>query len=244
MASTVMEPGRGRGFGKNLLGLYTSPGPEFTAIVPQAKFLTPLLLLIVLNVAFTSFWFSKVDTDGFFRRQNEASSRWRDLSSEERSQMVSMQSKMFKPIAAGAAVIGAPIFVVLVAAFFLFVFRFVLASEVTFKQCLSITAWSLFAVALVTTPLTLLVMILKADWSIDPAQALQASLAAFLDPDSTPRALYAITRSLDLFVFWILYLMWMGYRVATHLKASTVALALLVPWLLLVAGKAAFAAFF
>ncbi len=244
MASTVMEPGRGRGLGQHLVGLYTSPGPEFTAIIPQSAFLKPLLLLIVLNIAFTSFWFSKIDTDGFFRRQNATSSRWSDMSSEQKSQMVGMQARMFKPIAAGAAVIGGPIFVVIVAGFFLFVFRFVLASEVTFKQCLAVTTWSLLAVALVTTPLTLLVMILKADWAIDPAQALQASLAVLLDPDSAPKPLYAIARSIDLFVFWILYLMWMGYRVATHLRASTVALALFVPWLLLVAGKAVFAAVF
>jgi hypothetical protein len=244
MASTVMEPGRGRGLVKNLVGLYTSPGPEFTAIVPCATILRPLLLLVLLNIAFTSVWFSRVDTAGFFRAQNEHSRGWREMPAEQKAGMVAMQTRFLKPIGWTAAIVGAPLFVVIVATFYLFVFRFFLASEVTFRQSVSIVAWALAAVALLTTPLTLLTMVLKGDWTLDPAQVLQASLGAALDPDTAPKALYAVARSLDLFVFWILYLMWLGYRVATLLRPSTVAWALLVPWALLVAVKAGFAALF
>jgi Yip1 domain len=244
MSSTAIEPSQGRGFFENLADLYTAPAVASKSIVARPAFLKPLLVLVALNIAFTMVWFQKVDTVGFFRAQNEQTSRWRDLPAEQKAQTIEAQSRFLKPFGGFMAVAGAPLLMLLVGSFYLFVFRFFLASDLTFRQSLAIVTWSFLAVALVSTPLTLVTMFLKGDWTLDPSQVLQASLAAVLDPATAPKALYALARSLDLFVFWVLFLFWSGYREASGGRGGAVAAALGIPWLLLVMGKMALAAVF
>ncbi len=73
---------------------------------------------------------------------------------------------------------GTVIVILVVAAVLLFIFRFFYAGEVGFAQSLAICSWSMFAVSLVTTPLTLVVMALKEDWNLNPQEALQANPGA------------------------------------------------------------------
>ncbi len=107
---------------------------------------------------------------------------------------------------------------------------------------LTVVAWSFLAVAAVTQPHVLVVLALKGDWSISPGRALQANLAAALDPDAVPRPLFAMADSLDLFSFGVLLLLHVGFRVGTGLSSRPLALAVLLPWALYVLGKAGFAA--
>ncbi|HET7291684.1 MAG TPA: hypothetical protein VFM88_04610, partial [Vicinamibacteria bacterium] len=140
------------------------------------------------------------------------------------------------------ALLGAPLVVPLAGAAYAFTLRFFLASEIGFGRVLGVVAWSFLAVAAVTQPLALGVLALKADWSINPTRALQASLAALLEPDSVPRGLLAAAESLDLFSFCVLFLLYVGFRVGTGLGPRPIAAAVLVPWALYVLGKAGFAA--
>ncbi len=233
------EPGKDRGLFETLTGLYFSPGTEFAAILARASFVKPLLVLIALNVAFTGLWTSKMDVRAFFTAQNEATKHWSETSREQKEQTLAVQEKIFRPFAWIAAFVGAPILIVVVAGFYNFLFRFFLASEVTFRQSLTIVAWAFLAVALVTTPLTTITMLLKGDWSIDPRNALQASLAIAFDPETTAKPLFTLARAMDVFVFWILFLLVAGYRAATSLRRGTVAAAIVVPWLLWILGQAA-----
>ena len=244
MNTTVGERNRGHGFFTNLVGLYSAPGPEFTAILPKPSFLKPLLALVALNVLFTGVWLTRVDIPGFFTAQNERTKHWSETPPEQRARVLAVQTKIFRPIAAGSALLGAPILILVVATWNLFVFRFFLATDVTFKQSLTIVTWSIFAIALVTTPLVLLTLFLKGDWSLDPRNALQASLAGAFDPETAPKALYSLARAMDVFVFWILFLLIRGYQAATSTRTGVAAAAILIPWLLWILGQAALSAIF
>lgn len=130
------------------------------------------------------------------------------------------------------------------AGLYLFVFRFLFGGDVTFGQSAAVLAWSFVAVGLITTPLTLLVMALKGDWNVDPRTALQADVSVFLDRAATPKPLYSLAESLDLFSFWILGLLAAGYGVANR-KTTAWALAGVVGvWAIYVLGKVGLAAVF
>ena len=158
--------------------------------------------------------------------------------------VLDQQAAFMKPIGWVSTLVAPPIMTFVVAGIFLFVFRFFYAGDVTYPQSLAIVAWSYFALALVQTPLILVVMALKGDWNINPQEALQASAAMFLDRLSTSRPLYSLASSLDLFTFWVLWLLSTGYAVATRRTTGAAAAGVLTVWALWVLGKMALAAIF
>jgi hypothetical protein len=129
-----------------------------------------------------------------------------------------------------------------VGALLFFVFRFFYASEVTFKQSLSIVAWTFVATALVSQPLTLLVMFLKGDWNINPQDALQANLGLLLDPQTAAKPLLSLLSSLDLFSFWIMFLLATGFGIASRKATGSALWGVVIPWAIFVLCKAGWAA--
>jgi hypothetical protein len=195
-----------------------------------------------VTLLFTVVWMTRVDPAEFMRARIEESPRAERMTSEQKARVVETQARFFKPLALGSSLIGAPLVAVAVAALYLLVFRFFLGTELSFRQSMTVVAWTLFPVAIVTTSLTLLTIALKGDWSIDPSHALQANLALALDRESTPRALYTLATSLDLFTFWQLWLLSLGYAAATGRKFSSAAWAVLALWAVWVVVKVGFAA--
>jgi hypothetical protein len=96
----------------------------------------------------------------------------------------------------------------------------------------------------VILPLTLLVLYLKQDWTLDPQPALQANLTLLLEKRSVPRAVYSLAESLDLFSAWMLALLSIGYGAAAPTRAGRAAIGVIAVWAVYVLGKAGVAAFF
>jgi hypothetical protein len=132
-----------------------------------------------------------------------------------------------------------------IAAVYHFVFRFFYASSVTFKPALSIVAHAFLAVGLVTTPLTLLVLKLRDDWNIPPQYAIQANLSLVLgDREGVPKFLWSFAESLDLFSFWLLFLLAVGFGAASSRRWTSVLAGVLAPWALYVVCKSTASALF
>jgi hypothetical protein len=245
MASTTMlDPGNRRGFLASLLGMYLAPAKEFLAILPGARWLAPLVALVILQVAFTGVWLRKIDRVEFVKAEVERSGRMERIPVDQREQLFEKQAAFVPVFAWVGAVAGAPVGLLILGGVYVFIMRFFLASEVSFKKILSVIAWSFLAVSAVTTPLVLATLYLKGDWSVNPRMALQANPAMFLDAESTPKALYSLFDSVDLFSFWLLFLLYAGFRVATSKKPGPVAAGVLIPWVLYVGAKSVLAMLF
>ncbi len=231
--------------GRRMGGLFFSPREEFPSILARPRSWVPLVCWMALGIAFTAFWLQKVDAREFMRAQIVQSGRADKMAPGQMEQVLDAQAGFFKPIGWTSALLAPPIITLIVAAVLLFVFRFFYAGDVTFAQALSVTAWSYFTTALVTTPLLLLVMFLKGDWNVSPQDALQANPAMFLDRLTTSKPLYALASSLDLFSFWIMWLLSSGYGVATRRTTASAAVGVVSAWALLyVLGKVVLAAIF
>jgi hypothetical protein len=185
-----------------------------------------------------------MDMAEFLRGQIEASGRAGNLSAEQIEQAVEVQLKVFPIMAWVGAVIGSPIAILLVSSVLLFVFRFFFASEVGFRQSLAVTAHSFMTVSLIQTPLILLTMALKEDWNLNPQDALGANLSLLFDKTETPAALWAFVGSVDLFSFWTIFLLSVGFGLASRRSTSSAATGVLIPWALYVALKVGAAALF
>jgi hypothetical protein len=224
--------------------LYFEPRAAFEKLLQRPRFYIPLALWLVLTLVFTAVWMAKVDPHAYMRTQIEESGRADKMPPEQLESTVEAQARFFPVMAWVGPFVFLPVSLLAIAAIYLFVFRFLFGGDVTFGQSAAILGWSFVAVGLVTTPLTLLVLWLKDDWTLDPRYALQANLSLLLDKAAVAKPLYSLAESLDLFSFWILFLMAAGYGVANRKTTGWALGGVIGVWAVYVLGKAGLAAIF
>jgi hypothetical protein len=232
------------GFFQNLFDLYFSPREAFARILRAPGFVLPLVCHIVLALAFTGVWLNRVDAREFMKAQIEESGRWEQIPSDRRDAILEGAEGRMRIFGWIGPLVFTPLIVVVVAGVLMGVFRFFYASEVGFKQSLAIVAWTFFAVALVTTPLLLLVLQLKGDWNINPQEALQANLGLLLDKSTAAKPLWAFFTSIDGFSLWLVFLLAAGFGVASRKSTGSALWGVAIPWLVIVACKVGWAAIF
>lgn len=235
-ATSVEASGSGPGFLSNLFGLYFEPKASFLNIVKRPTFWVPLVLSVVIQIAFTGLWLSKMDMMEFLRNQAEAAGK---PFQAPPSQAMGFIRGTFWAI----AVLAGPIFSVLSSAVYLFIFRFFYASEVTFKQCMAIITHTFFALGLITTPLMVIVFSLKGDWNLNPQELIPANLTLLVAKDAVAKWIWALLGSVDLFSFWILFLLSVGFGVAAKRPTASALWGVATPWAVIVIIKV-IAAFF
>jgi len=233
-----------RGFGPRLVGMLLEPREEFPAIVARPRFWLPLVCWMVLGIALTAVWMQNVDPREFMRSQIEQSGHADRIPADRMEQVIDSQSGFFKVMGWVSPVAFPLVMTLALAGLFLLVFRFFYAGELSFPQSMAIVAWSFFTVKLVTIPVTLLVMFLKGDWNVNPEEAVQAGASLFFDRATTSKPLYALMSSLDLFSFWILWLLATGYSLAVRRPVASTAVGVVGLWAIYVLGKVALSAFF
>jgi hypothetical protein len=233
-----------RGFLGTLVGVFVAPGDAFRAIAARPRFLAPFLMAVGIGVAFSAVWVTRVDPIEFMKVQLEESGGAERIPPEQRGEVLETQAKFFNVLVWVGPLVFAPLMFVALAGLFLFVYVFFYGAEATFAQSLAVVAWCFAAFGLVLNPLILLVMSLKNDWNVDPQSVVQASAAALLDKAATAKPLYVLAGSLDLFSFWLIALLSIGYGAVIRRPASTAAWAIVTLWACYVAGKVALAAIF
>ena len=238
---TPEKPG---GFLQNLIDVYFAPREALGRIVSRPTWVVPVIGATVLALAFTGIWLNRMEPREFMKTQLQESGQWDKLSAEQRENILEQQAKFMPMFAWPAALLGTILTILVVAAALLFIYRFFYAGEVGFKQAVSITSWSMFAVSLVTTPLSLVVMALKEDWNLNPQEVLQANLALLLDKAETAKPLWALATSLDLVSFWLMFLLASGFGVAIKKTTGSALWGVVIPWAIIVAVKVAWNAMF
>jgi len=231
-----------RGFLATLADVFIAPGDAFRAIAARPRFVAPLLLAVGIGLAFSAVWVTKADAVEFMKTQMEESGAINQFQPYQRERVIEAQAKFFPVLAWVGPLVFAPLGYAALAVVLLFAYRFFYAAEATFAQSLAVVAWSVAAFGLVLNPLILIVMALTGRWSVDPQSVLHASAAALLDKGTASRALYAVAGSLDLFSFWLIALLSMGYGAVIRKPAATAAWPIVALWAVYVAGKGALAA--
>ena len=239
-----VAPESGGGFFQNLVDVYFSPREAFTRIVRNPRLLVPLVVYVILVLGFTGVWMQKMDPVEFMKTQIEESGQADRIPAEQRGAIIEQQAKMM-PIfgwVVGPVVIA--IMLLVIAGSLMFVFRFFYAGEVSFKQALAIVLWVFLAVSVVSIPVTLTVLTLKGDWNIDPNQAVQANLGLLLDKSTAPKPLWGLLTSIDVFVLWMVFLLAVGFGVASRKATGSALWGVAIPWILIVLCKVGWAAIF
>ena len=242
--STVIESGPPPGFIDSILGVFTSPREAFLGMLRKPSFWMPLLAILAINLAFTGIWLSKVDPGEFMKAQMIESGQWDKMPAESRQQVLETQGKFFPVFAWAGGLLGPPIVLAIITGVLLFIYRFFYAGQVNFKQSATLVSYISLAFSIVTVPLMLLILFLKQDWSLNPQDVVQANATLLLDREAVPKALWAFAGSMDLLVFWQLWLLAVAFGVATGRRTASAIWGVVTPWALIVLTKVVWKLFF
>jgi hypothetical protein len=203
---------------QRIIGVFTSPGETFADIARAPSWVMPVVLLTVLSLVVCAVMMQRVDWNGFLEKQMSKSARFEQLSSEQKAQQLGMAGKIIPYQVYGFGLLGPLLMVVILGAIYLGAFNLFLGAGLKFKQTLSIVAHASM-VSLISSPLVTLVMLLKRPGDVDPEHLLATNVGEFLSSD-TPKALLKFAGSLDIFMFWILSLLAIGFAAANPKKIS------------------------
>lgn len=239
-----VAPEAAGGFFQNLIDVYFSPREAFVRIVRSPRFLLPLVGYAILVLGFTGIWMQKMDAREFMKVQIEESGQADRIPADQREAIIEQQAKWMPVFAWVMGPVGIAVTLLGIAVVLMLVYRFFYSSEVTFKQAFAIVTWVFFAVGLVTTPLLLLVLQLKGDWNINPQEAIQANLGLLLEKSSAAKPLWALLSSIDVFSLWMIFLLAVGFGVASRKTTGSAIWGVAVPWAIIVLVKVGWAAIF
>jgi hypothetical protein len=217
-----------------LAGIFWEPKPVFQSLVARPRFWAPLILLSLLSVLYMVAFSRVVGWESMMRRQLESNPRIEQLTPQQKDQALQQAVKFGVPMGYAGAVLGSIVMSLVIAAVMLGCFNLLGGGGLKYRQAFSITIYSLLPSALATI-LAMVVMFLKDPADFDLQSPLPLNLGAFLNPQTTAKWLHALATSFDLFGFWVMLLMALGFSVAVKRMTYGKALMLvLLPWALMV----------
>jgi hypothetical protein len=232
------------GEASRLAGVFIEPGKTFRDIAARPRWVAPLLLTVLAGLIYIYMFNHKIGWEHFMRQTLESSPRAAQLTAEQREQAIQMQLK-FAPIGAFAgALLATPVYTIVASAILLFIFNAMMSAQLKFKQVFSVMCYAGLT-GVVFSILGIVVMFLKNPEDFNLRNPLAFNPAAFLDPLQTPKFLYALLSSIDLFSFWAIALIAVGLSAAgQRLSFGKALVGVLIPWGVLVLSKAAMAGVF
>lgn len=218
-ASAAEVAGPGKSIGARLVGVFFSPGATFADIARKPDFLVPLLLLVACSVAVTETMLAKIGIEQIIRNQIEHSSRGASMTPEQIQQAVEQGAKFGAILTHIIGVVAVPIFLLIIAGVGMLIVSAIFGSPVSFKTAFSVASYA--NVIFILSSLMTLAMILFGDAEhYNPQNAIPSNPAFFLDP-GTSKPLMALAGSIDIFSFWIMALLAIGFSQATQRKVKT-----------------------
>jgi len=239
VATTPEEPTPPtQSFPARFLGVFISPGATFADIARKPGFLAPLIVAVVMSVAVTETMLAKIGMEKIVRKSIEQSKSAASMSPEQMDQAVQQGAKIGGIIAHVAGVLGAPIFLLILAGLGLLIVNAIFGGQTNFKTAYSIACFAYLPAIL--GGLMAIAMILFGDReNFNPENAIPSNAGFFLNPLDTSKALYKFASSIDIFTIWLLILMGIGFSEATgrKVKALSVFLVYFGLWMVWVLGK-------
>lgn len=221
-------------------GVFGSPGPTFAAIARRPTWLLPVVISTVLAIAATAAIVPRLDLDSAVR---EAFAKRGITASEERiEQTIQAQKKFAGFFAYVWAFFAAAAVALVLATVFWLSFR-AFGSEVVFRQSFGVTTHALLPYIGSTMLLILFVTRLDLVNPADLGDVAHTNLGFLVDRTANP-ALHSIAASIDVFTFWVLALLVIGFGYAAKVTRKKAAILILSLWGIFVLGKAGWAAVF
>lgn len=220
---------------RRMVGVFGAPVVTMLDIARRPDFLVALIVLIVISIGANIVAMPRLDVESEIRDQLTE----RGLTEEQIEKQLDMVTRINK-VATPLTAIFVPLIILAIAGILLLAFK-VFGGEGTFKQALGITTYSWFPLLLKGV---ITVALLLTRTSVTPSQMttlLKSNLGFLASADDAP-ALFAFLSSLDVFVFWTLFLLIVGFAESSRFTRGKAAAMIISLWGIAVLARAGFAA--
>jgi hypothetical protein len=222
-------------FGR-IIGVFFSPKETFADIAKRPSWILPVVLMTLLGGTVAFVMNQKVDWRDVASKRIEESPRAANLSPEQKEQQLAMSAKISPGIAYGFGIAWPILQALIVGGVLLLAYNLIGGTGARFSSALGITAHAYFPWILYSL-LFILILYLKAPGTVDLDNPIATNVGAFL-PESTPKAIMSLAKSVDLFSIWTLLLISVGFTAVNpkKLKGKSLSIAISV-WAVYVAIK-------
>lgn len=226
-----------------MIGVFVSPGETFADIVRKPDFLAPLVVGILATIAFSEIMLAKIGMDRIVRMQLEQSGRMSQMTSDQVDQAVSQGAKFGSIITHAIGLLGAPIGILIIAAVGLGIANLIFGAKTKFGVAFAVTSYA-GMISVLGAVVGILVMLFGDPEHFNPSAPVPTALAFFMDQAHTSKPLFALATSLDLFTFWYMAILGIGFAATTggRSKPISVFLAFVAVWAVYVLAKVGIAA--
>lgn len=207
-------------FVSRALGVFISPGRTFESIAHPQDFIAPLIVAVVAAIAVTETMLHQIGMERIVRQSIELSGKAAAMSAEQLQQAAHRGAAIGSILARVGEVVGAPIYLLIVAAVGLFILNVVFGSTTKFKVDFSLVCYA-YLVNLVGVILALVVILFGDAEQFNPQDFIPSNVGFFLNPHETSKPIYTIASSFDIFTVWFLLLASLGLSSATARKVRT-----------------------
>lgn len=225
---------------QRIVGVLTAPLRTFAEIARRPDILVPLILIVVIGYGATFAIMPRMDFDAMMDAQFEQAKKQNPNMSEEDFERMSKFGTAFAKGIGFVQPLLMIVWYVIIAGVLLLAFR-MFGGEGTFKQAFSVTlyAWIPYVIlAIITT----IIVVVKGSFDPITAATLVKSNPAFLVDMKEQMVLYSLLSQLDIFTFWVLALLIIGFSSVSKFSKAKAAAVVIPIWLVLVVIRLGFAA--
>lgn len=207
-----------KSFIERFIGVYISPGETFADIARKPDFIAPLIVGMVAAIAVTETMLAKIGMERIVRMSIGHSSRASSMSPEQMDQAVSQGAKIGGIIAHVFAVIGVPIFLVIIAALGLLFVNAIFGGQLGFAKALAVACYANLTSVLGSIMAIALIFFGDPE-HFNPQSPVPSNVGFFLSPD-TSKPLMVLASAGDIFSIWLMILLGIGYSEASGRKVK------------------------
>jgi hypothetical protein len=198
-----------------IVGVFFAPKATFEDIVKKPGWVLPVVLLTLLSVGVSFAINQRINWREFISQQMEKNPQAANMSAEQKEQRIEGGAKFSTPFTYAIGLLGPIIGILVVALVMWGAYNLLGGANANFGTSFAITAHA-FMTGLLSSVLFILVLYLKPLGTVDLENPVATNLAAIL-PDDAAKWLVAWLKSIDIFTFWTLILLAIGFA-ATNPK--------------------------
>jgi hypothetical protein len=235
------------GFFQRLAGVYIEPQKTFEDIGRKGGWLGIFLIMAVLGCASIYILQTRIDHETYIRKGLQANPITKNFSEEQiKAAIERPQGPIERNLVYVMIPIGQLIVFLLISAVFLMIFV-IMGGALNFKKSMAVTLWGMAPPGIVAGLLGILFMYIKDPdtLDVDTSANVVSNLGLLVSQKEHP-ALASLLSSIDIFSFWMIFLLSVGFAAAsegklTRKKAMTGVVAV---WAIYVLGKVGIKAIF
>lgn len=223
-----------------IVGVFFNPKETFKDIAATPTWIVPTILLVLLGTIACIALNQRMDWRSYMAQQIEKSPQAANMSPEQKEQRVETGAKFSKGITYFLGIVPA-VLILLVGVAMWGAYNLFAGISASFSQAIGITS-HVFLNSIVSTAIFLLVLFIKPVGTFDLDNPVATNLGVLVSEDA-PKWLMSLGKSIDIFSFWTLILVAIGFAAVNPRKLKfgqsfTIALGVWAVYVLLKVGAA------